>query len=141
MLWHHRLAQIGLKAFKILPQVIADASKMTGKWDCESYIKSKLTRIRCTPNTTSHTTKPRQVVHSDICHPLETAIGGGRYMLLFISDARRHTDEYMLKYKTEALEKFKEWKALREQKSGNQVKRFCTDGGGEDTSTKFAEYL
>jgi len=62
-------------------------------------------------------------------------------MLLFIDDATRHTDEYILKCKSEALEKFKEWKALREKESGKQVKRFRTDGGGEYTSKKLAEYL
>jgi transposase InsO family protein len=46
-----------------------------------------------------------------------------------------------LKYKSEALEKFKEWKALSEKESGKQVKRFCTNGGGEYTSKKFAQYL
>jgi hypothetical protein len=72
---------------------------------------------------------------------METAIGGGRYILLFIDDATRHPDQYILKYKSEALEKFKEWKALREKESGKQVKRFRTDGGGEYTSKKIAEYL
>jgi len=62
-------------------------------------------------------------------------------MLLFIDDATRHTDEYILKYKSEALEKFKEWKALTEKESGKQVKRLRTDGGGEYTSKNFAEYL
>jgi hypothetical protein len=62
-------------------------------------------------------------------------------MLLFIDDAARQTDEYILKYKSEAFEKFKEWKALREKELGKQVKRFRTDGGGEYTSKKFAEYL
>jgi len=62
-------------------------------------------------------------------------------MLLFIDDATMHTDEYILKSKSEALEKFKEWKALREKESGKQVKRFRTDGGSEYTSKKFAEYL
>jgi transposase InsO family protein len=62
-------------------------------------------------------------------------------MLRFIDDATRHTDEYILKYKSEALAKIKEWKALREKESGKQVKRFRTDGGGEYTSKKFAEYL
>jgi len=46
-----------------------------------------------------------------------------------------------LKYKSEALERFKEWKALREKESGKQVKRFRTDGVGEYTSKKFTEYL
>jgi hypothetical protein len=132
MLWHRRLAHVGLNALEILP-TITDAPRMTGKCDCESCIKCKLTRKPITP-TTSRATEPLQLVHSDICGPLETAIGGGRYMLLFIDDDTRHTDEYILKYKSEALEKFKEWKALREKESGKQVKRFRTDGGGEDTS-------
>jgi hypothetical protein len=68
---------------------------------------------------TSRATEPLQLVHSDICGPLETAMRGGRYMLLFINYPTRHTDEYILKYKSEALEKFNEWKALREKQSGN----------------------
>jgi len=140
MLWHSRLAHVGLKALEILPKVITDAPTMSGKCDCESCIKCKLVRKPFTA-TTSRTTEPLQLVHSDICGPLETAIGGGRYMLLFIDDATRHTDEYILKYMSEALEKFTGWKALREKESGKQVKRFCTDGGGEYTSKKFAEYL
>jgi len=62
-------------------------------------------------------------------------------MLFFIDDATRHTDEYILMYKVEVLEKLNEWKALREKKSGKQVKRFRNDGGGEFTSKQFAEYL
>ena len=62
-------------------------------------------------------------------------------MWLFINNATRHMDEYIVKYKSEALEKFKEWKALREKKSGKQVMRFRTDGGGKYTSIIFAEYL
>ena len=140
MLWHRRLAHIDLKASEILP-TITDAPKMTRKSDCESCIKWKLARKPFTPNTTSRATDPLQLVHSDICSPLQTAIGEGRYMQLFIDYPTRHTDKYILKYKSEAPEEFKEWKALREKESGKQVKRFRTDGGGEYTSKKFAEYL
>jgi hypothetical protein len=62
-------------------------------------------------------------------------------MLLFIDDATRHTDEYILKYMSEALEIFKKCQALRQKESGKQVKRFRNDGGGEYISKKFAEYL
>jgi len=140
MLWHPRLAHVGLKASEILPMVGTDAPKMTRKCDCDSGIKCKLTRKPSTP-TTSRATEPLQLVHSEICSPLETAIGGGQHMLLFIDDATRHTNEFILKYKSEALQKFNEWKALSEQESGKQLKRFRTDGGGEYTSKKFAEYL
>jgi len=140
MLWHRRLAHVGLMALEILPS-ITDAPKMTGKCNCESYIKCKLARKPFTLNMTSRTIEPLQLMHSDICGSLETAIGGGRYMLLFIDDATRLTDEHILKYKSEALEKLKEWKALREKELGKQVKRIRTDRGGEYTSKKFTEYL
>jgi hypothetical protein len=39
-------------------------------------------------------------------------------MRLFIDATMRSTDEYIVRYKLEALEKFKEWMALREQESG-----------------------
>jgi len=61
-------------------------------------------------------------------------------MLLFIDHATRYTDEDKLMYKSAGLDEFKEWKALREEKLGEQVKWFRTDGGGEYTSKKFAEY-
>jgi hypothetical protein len=62
-------------------------------------------------------------------------------MLLFIQDATRYPDEHILKNRLEALEKLKEWKALREKDSGKQVKQFRTDGGCEYSSKKFAQYL
>jgi len=61
-------------------------------------------------------------------------------MLLFIDNATRHMDEYILKYKSEALQKFKEWKAAGEKVSGEQVTRFHADGGGQYTCKEFAEY-
>jgi len=65
MIWHCRLAHVGLQALEILPKVVTDAPKMTGKCDCESCIECKLARKPFTP-TTSRATEPLQLVHSDI---------------------------------------------------------------------------
>jgi hypothetical protein len=100
ILWHCRRVHIGLKAVEILANVVADAPKMTGKCDCERCLKCKLTRKPFTPNTTSRATEPLLFVNSDLCSPLDIAIGGGRYMLLFINDTTRHMDEYILKSKS-----------------------------------------
>jgi hypothetical protein len=62
-------------------------------------------------------------------------------MLLFLDHTTRHTDEYILKHRLEALEKFKQWMTLRQKQLGKQVKRFRTDGGSEYTSKQFAEYI
>jgi hypothetical protein len=104
-----------------LPKAITDVRTMTGKCDCEICIYCKSVRKPFTP-TTSTATEPLQLVHSVICGPLETAIGGGGRMLCDIDNTTRHTDEYILKYKAEPLEKFKECKALSEMQSGKKVK-------------------
>jgi hypothetical protein len=139
MIWHRRLADVGSKALAIVPR-ITDAPMLTGNCDCKSCFRCKIAPKPFTP-TTSCATEPRQLTHSDIWGPLERATGGGRYMLLFIDNATRHTDEYILKYKSKALEEFKECKALRATEWGKQVKRFRTDGGSEYTYKKFAEYI
>jgi len=140
MLWHRRLVHGGQKAVESF-LTITSAPKMTGNCDFESCIKCQLARKTLTPSTTSCSTEPQQLMQSDICSPLETAIGSGIYMLLSIGDATRHMDEYQLKYKSEALQKFNEPKAPRGKESGKHVERYRTDGGGEYTCQKFAEYL
>jgi hypothetical protein len=115
---------MGIKAVEILPKVVADAPVMTRMCDCESSIKCKMTRKLFTPNSTSRAIEPLQLLHSAICGPLETAITGGRYMLLFIDDATTLTDDYILKEKLEALHKFKEWKALRERSWASKTRDF-----------------
>jgi hypothetical protein len=85
MLWHSHLAHLGLKALEIL-RTITDAPKMTGKCDCESCIKCILAHKPFAP-TTSRATEPVQLIPCNIYGPMDTAIRGGRNMLLFIDNA------------------------------------------------------
>lgn len=143
ILWHRRLAHVGLKALDIAPTVVEDMPKVVGKCECDSCIKGKNTRKPFTPVTT-RASAPLELIHADICGPVEGAIGGGRYMLLFIDDHTRWTSCFILSRKSEAMEKFQEWLALAEKthsSAGYKVKRFRSDGGGEFTSKTFAEYL
>jgi len=107
VLQNHRFAHSCLERLEILPKVVADTPKMTGKCDCKSCIKCKSARKPITP-TNTHAIEPLQLVHSDICGPLGTAIRGGRYMLLLIHNTTRKPDEYILKYQSKGLQQFKE---------------------------------
>jgi len=75
MLWHRLLAHVGLKTLEIMP-TIPNVPKMTGYCDCETWIKSKLARKLFTP-ITSRACEHLQLVHLDICGPLETVIARG----------------------------------------------------------------
>jgi len=62
-------------------------------------------------------------------------------MVLFIHDATRHMDDYIVKYMSESLEIFKELHALGDSKSDKQGKTFRTERGSDYTAKWFAEYL
>jgi hypothetical protein len=44
ILWHRRLAHVGLKALDITPKVVEGMPALTGKCDCDSCIKGKNVR-------------------------------------------------------------------------------------------------
>ena len=119
MLWHCRLAQVGLQALSKFTEVASNMpSTFRGKCERDTCVRCNLSRRPFSP-TTSRTTIPLELVHSEVCRPLERTIGGGHYMFLFVDDATGKTDRYILKHKSEAPSKFKEWKALVEKETGH----------------------
>ena len=80
------------------------------------------------------------MVHSDICGPLPTSLGGCRYFLLFVDDFSRMTWVYFLKQNSEAFEKFKTFRQLIENEVKENIGTLRTDNGGEFTSNEFKNY-
>lgn len=68
------------------------------------------------------------------------SLGKKRYFLLFVDDFSRKNWVYFLKKKSEAFEKFKEFKAFVEKQSGFVLKTLRSDRGGEFTSDEFYDY-
>lgn len=82
-----------------------------------------------------------QLVHTDICGPMQTiSHGGSRYFLTFTDDYSRKTWVYLLKQKSEAFDKFKEFKAYVENQSGHRLTVLRSDRGGEYVSNAFSEF-
>ena len=78
----------------------------------------------------------------DVCGPMLTkSFGGSRYFIKFTDDYSRCCKVYFLKEKSEALEKFKEFKASVETESGQSIKALRADRGGEYLSEEFSCYL
>ena len=64
-------------------------------------------------------TKPLELVHSDVCGKMNTpSLGRGEDFLTFIDDYTHYTWVYVLKQKSETFNKFQNWKALIETKAG-----------------------
>ena len=82
--------------------------------------------------------EPLELIHSDLCGPMQTAsLGGNKYFITFIDDFSRMCWVYFLRNKFETFHVFKKFKVMVELQSGYHVKRLRTDRGREYISADF----
>ena len=80
--------------------------------------------------------------HTDVCGPMSTqAKGGYEYFITFTDDYSRYGFVYLMKLKSEAFEKFKEFRAEVENQLGKCIKVIRSDRGGEYLLGDFKDYL
>ena len=83
-----------------------------------------------------------ELVHTDICGPISTqAKGGYEYFVTFTNDYLKYGYVYLMRWKFEAFEKFKEFRAEVENQLGKQIKAIRSDCGGEYLLGDFKDYL
>jgi hypothetical protein len=143
-LWHLRLGHLnfgGLKELSIKKMVNGLPSINQPDQLCEGCLVGKQHRESFPKESMSRAKQPLELIHSDICGPIEPAsLGENRYFLLFIDDYSRKTWVYFLKQKSEALSTFKRFKVLVEKQSEFKIKSMRSDRGGEFTSKEFKKF-
>jgi len=76
-----------------------------------------------------------ELVHSNVCGPMQIAsLGGAKYFTFFIDDFSWY---YHLKYKLEVFMKFEEYKTLVEKQTEKMIKILRMDNGGKYDSFEF----
>ena len=146
-LWHQRYAHLSHGKLRELhrKEMVVGLDydpKAAEKCVCEGCIMGKHHRTPFPKHSTRVTTKPLELIHSDVCGPMSVpSIGGSRYFISFIDNFSRYTVTYMMKKKSEALEKFKLYVAMAETKFGHKVVTCRNDNGGEYVSNAFDTYL
>ena len=93
-------------------------------------------------NSGKHETKQTlDYVHSNLWGLSQVPFhGGARYFITFIDDYSKRVWVYVLKHKSEAFERFKEWTALMETQIENKLKRLRTNNGLEFCSSDFENF-
>ena len=146
VLWHHRYGHLGYDNLKLLcsKSMVNGMTLNTQEQivrECEGCAVGKQNRQPFPKKSTHHSTEPLELIHSDVCGPMNIAsVGGSRYFVTFIDDYSRYTAVYMMKNKSEVFQKFKEFVALSENSTGKRVKRLRSDNGGEYASEEFLKY-
>ncbi|KAE8727661.1 hypothetical protein F3Y22_tig00005406pilonHSYRG00056 [Hibiscus syriacus] len=106
---------------------------------CEHCITSKQHRLKF--NTSNSRGKSvLELVHSDVWKTPVTSLGGAKYFVSFIDDYFRRCWVHPIKKKSDVFSTFKNFKARVELDSGNKIKCFRTDNGGEYISEEFDDF-
>ena len=104
---------------------------------CESCLLGKMTKTPFSGKG-ERAVALLDLVHTDVCGLMSThARGGYDYFITFIDDYSRFGYVYLMKYKSEAFEKFKEFRNEVEKQLGKSIKTLRSDRGGEYLSHEF----
>ena len=141
-MWHLRLGHInssrihGLVKSGILNSLIFEPIPV-----CESCLEGKMTK-RPFKAKGNRATIQLELVHTDVCGPMSVqARGGYEYFITFTDDYSRYGYVYLMRHKSEAFDKFREYKAEAEKQLGVHIKQLRSDRGGEYLSGEFKSYL
>jgi len=131
-LWHQRLAHINHTAMKSLVSGYTHDDSMCTVC-IQAKHKQKFIRVpvKCT-------TKPFELVHSDVCGPFSTpTLGDNRYYILFIDDYTKYTSVWLFPNKkaktcTSAYQSFQ----AQVDSMGYEIRRFRCDNGWAEYDNK-----
>ncbi|KAL0402499.1 UNVERIFIED_CONTAM: Retrovirus-related Pol polyprotein from transposon TNT 1-94 [Sesamum latifolium] len=142
-LWHLRYGHLHNQALILLKEknmVKGLPSIKKSATICEGCIYGKMHKLPFS-KTSWRASAPLELVHSDICGPMQTPTPGNkRYFILFIDDYTRHMWIYFLNQKSEAFSTFLKFKAQAERESGFLIKTLRMDRGGEFLYNPFLDY-
>ncbi|KAM1321329.1 hypothetical protein PS2_014022 [Malus domestica] len=141
-MWHLKLGHVNLdKIRKMSKDGYIHPLGNDQMGTCECCLKGKMTKSPFTGKGEG-ATKILGLIHTDVCGPMSTTSRGGfSYYITFTDDHSRFGYVYLMKYKSESFEKFKEFKNEVEKHTGKQIKTLRSDRGGEYLSNEFLDYL
>lgn len=140
-LWHERLGHQNKNHVKRILKNFGIAVNKNEEEFCEPCVFGKQCR-KPFPTTNTKTTEPGQIIHSDVCGPMEEpSIGGSRYFVLFKDDFSHYRRVYFLKQKNEVKDVLRDFIQSVKTDTGKKVKILRTDRGKEDCNQYIQEIL
>lgn len=144
-LWHLRMGHLNMSDVKKLPSCAEGVTLTQNKSDvtssCIHCFEGKQARLPF-KNVGSRASKPLELIHSDLCGPMETtSYGGMKYFITFIDDFSRMVHVYFMKDKLNVTDIFNDFKMKVENKHDSKVKILRTDNGTEYCNSTFEKFL
>jgi transposase InsO family protein len=137
---HHNYADIDRMVRDKLVTGLVLTSSQTPDPICEPCLAGKM-HSNPFPASHRHSTKPLELIHSDLHGPLPVQSHDGyRYWITFIDDHTHFRAVMKLKRKSDAFDAFKIFKAFAENALNAKIKALQDDKAGEYMSTAFIKF-
>ncbi len=146
-IWHKWVGHVNLQRLKLMgKQNLVGGLPKYGIKEVMSKVYEmcqlgKQTRHPFPAQTTHVSSKPLEMIHSNVWTTKIESIGRCRYYVSFIDDHTRKVWVYFMKHKGEVIQDFLNFKAMVEKEKGVNIKCLKFDGGGKYFSNQFNEYL
>ncbi|BFG32908.1 hypothetical protein CerSpe_191820 [Prunus speciosa] len=143
-LWHKRFGHLNYTSLMLLQEkemVQGLPSLRAAKHVCSGCATGKSHREPFDKEKVWRASQPLELIHSDICGPMQiTTPAGNRFFLTFIDDHTRMCWVFFQQHKSQAFNIFTRFKNMVELQSGYQIKKLRSDRGGEYTSLEFSKF-
>ena len=138
-IWHRRLGHMNPRNMEVLRNKKGNGVEYTGTISgCDICSVTKSKQQAHPKKSTRKTTRPMQLVYTDLMGPFTPpAKGGCRFVSKFTDDYSRMKDIFLLKNKTEAAESLHQYNMTVAAPLGLRIENLRCDKGGEYTGQEF----
>lgn len=146
ILWHRRYGHIGNSGLaKLVRCNMVDGLDIEKNLEsseiCESCMKAKQVKLPFSDTPRARSSRPLELIHTDVCGPFQPAAwDGGKMFVSFIDDFTHFTAVYVIKAKSDVLAMFKKYSAMAEAHFERRVARVRCDNGGEYVNEGFIQF-
>ncbi|KAL0394995.1 UNVERIFIED_CONTAM: Retrovirus-related Pol polyprotein from transposon TNT 1-94 [Sesamum latifolium] len=132
VIWHARLGHISKDRIRrLIDSKSLEIDDLDHLPTCESCLKGKMTK-KPFVGQSAIANGLLDLVHTDVCGPLSVPDRGGfSYFITFTDDHSRYGYVYLMRYKSEAFGRFKEYRLEVENQTNRKIKALRSDRGGE----------
>ena len=139
--WHEKMGHLHEDAVKKIPVLKGIQDEKTEEI-CSVCVQGKMTRKGFPKKSARQSTKPLELVHTDVMGKVTPmSVGGAVYLLAFTDDYSRYLTVRFLKKKSEVFFELRKFKAESENRLNLKLKAVQSDNGGEYISKEMKEWL
>lgn len=146
-IWHQRLAHVSYGTIlemaeeQLVDGLLLPANSVRPSSPCDGCAYGKMTRLPF-PVGRVRATKIGQLIHSDVCGPMQADTpAGARFYVIFKDDFSQWRVVFFIKNKSEVFRLFITFVARLQSETKCRVTTLRSDNGGEYTSGEFEDWL